>query len=204
MAGDRETILTKYARLSFPTLAKAREYKKGDKAKFSATLLFPKPELVTGVRADGKPVSPWKDVSKHDLTELRGVVDRFVADTWPKSDKRPKLRLPFKDGDDEKWDGYEGNIFVRTTSIRMPLLIDAQKNEISGDDIEKLFYPGCWVRASVSPFDYNETGNVGVSLGLRALQFIRHDETFSGKVTADSFDAIPEADIAPDDLDGLE
>lgn len=202
---DRETILTPYARLSFPTLVKPREYKKGDgKARYTATLLFPKPEVCATVRESGKPVSPWKDATKHDLTALRGVIDRFVNDQWPNAAKRPKLKLPFKNGDDEKWDGYPGHIFVRTTSVRLPLLIDAQKTEISGDDIEKLFYAGCWVRASVSPFDYNETGNTGVSFGLRALQFIRHDETFSGKVTADSFDDLPEGDIAPDDLDGLE
>ena len=89
--------------------------------------------------------------------------------------------------------------------MRAPKLIDARKAEVTGDDIAKVFYPGCWVRAIVNPFDYKNAGNVGVSFGLQAVQFIRDDVSFSGGINAqEAFDDLPDADLAPDDLDDLE
>lgn len=201
---DRQIIVTPYGRLSFPSLAKPRQFKKDDDAKYGAAILFPKAEKVGDNRESGAPVSPWKDASKHDISHLQGVIDEFIENTYGK--KVPaKLKRPFKDGDDEKWEGYEGHTFIRTTSARPPKLIDERKQEVTGEDIEKLFYPGCWVRAIVNPFAYNTAGNVGVSFGLQALQFVRHDEPFTGGINAqEAFDDLPDEDLAPSDLDDLE
>lgn len=206
MAEERQIIITPYARLSFPKLAKAEAFKKGDDEKFSASFLFPKAESIGKDRDDDLPFSPWGDFKNHDLSVLEKIIDQYVEDTWPNKKKRPaKLKLPFKDGDDEKWGGYEGHVFIRTSSQRAPKIIDARKNEVTGDDIEKMFYAGCWVRAIVNPFDYSNAGNVGVSFGLQAVQFIRDDEPFSGGINAqEAFDDLPDADLAPADIDDLE
>lgn len=200
---DREVIITPYARLSFPNLAKARAFE-GSDPKFGCALLFPKPENVKSERDDGEPFSPWGDPTKHDLALLHEAVDKHIAETWPNEKKRPKkLVVPFKDGDDEKWDGYAGHFFIRTTSVRQPKLVDVRKKEVSGDEIEKVFYPGAWVRAIVNVFDYNTAGNVGVSFGLQAVQFVRDDKPFTGGISADAFDDLPDNDLAPGDLDDL-
>ena len=110
----KATVLTPYGRLSFPNLAQAREFKKGDnKPMYGCTILFPKPEFVGKAREDGEPFSPWNDAAKHDLKLVRELHAARETDEWPNAKKRPKLNDPFKDGDDEKWGGYIGNIFVR-------------------------------------------------------------------------------------------
>ena len=204
MSEDREIIITPYARLSFPRLAEAHAFKSGDSEKFSCSLLFPKVENAKKDREDGNPFSPWGDPSKHDLSHLEQVIENYVNDTWPAKKRPSKLKLPFKDGDEEKWDGYAGHIFIRVSTTRAPKLFDTRRNEITGEDIKKVFYAGAWVRAIVNPFDYNESGNIGVSFGLQGLQFIRDDKEFTGGVTAESFDDLPDSDLAPDDLDDLD
>lgn len=205
MAEDRQTIVTPYGRLSFPTLVKARAFKSGDTEKFNASILFPKEENIGEKRDDDKPFSPWGDFAKHDLSALQAVVDEYVSSKWPDPKKRPKkLKLPFKDGDEETWAGYPGHHFIRMSSMYAPTLIRADRSVVTGDDIERIFYPGCWVRAIVNLFDYNNTGNIGVSFGLQGLQFLRDDNTFQGGAIApDAFDDLPEDDLAPDDLDDL-
>lgn len=202
---DREVIITPYARLSFPSIAKPRAYESGDQPKFGCALLFPKPAVVGDKRDDGKPVSPWGDADKHDLSELQAKIDEYVENTWPNAKQRPKnLKLPIQDGDDKSWDGYADHFFLRASSIRPPRVIDARKNEVTGDDIEKVFYPGCWVRAVINLFDYSTKGNKGVSAGLQLVQFVRDDDPFTGGVDPDDLDDLPDEDLAPDDLDDLD
>ena len=204
MAEDKQTIVTPYGRLSFPTLVKARAFKKGDTEKFNASILFPKQENIGQDREDGKPFSPWNDFRKHDLSKLEAIVEEYVDNRFPGNKRPKKLKLPFKDGDEESWAGYPGHTFIRMSSMYPPTLIKADKSPVTGDDISRVFYAGCWVRAIVNIFDYNNTGNIGVSFGLQGLQFLRDDNTFQGGAIApDAFDDLPEDDLAPDDLDDM-
>ena len=158
--------------------------------------------MESGDREDGKPFSPWGKKDRHSLSALEAAVAEVVKAEYGANPPK-KLKLPFKDGDEENWDGYEGHLFIRTTSVRPPKLIDQNRNEVTGADIEKMFYAGCWVRAAVNPFTYDNSGNKGVSFGLQLVQFIRNDVPFSGSVRIDQIDELPEEDIAPDDLDDL-
>lgn len=195
-------ILTPYGRLSFPDLAEPRAFEGGE-PKFGAALLFPKAENIGKKRPDDEPFSPWNDASKHDLSEIEKILEEVIASKWPKQVPK-KLRRPLKDGDDETWDGYAGHLFIRSSSKRPPKLIDTRKRPVTGQEIEQVFYPGCWVRAVINPFTYDKAGNVGVSFGLQALQFVRDDNPFVGINMDEAFDDLPENDLAPDELDGLE
>ncbi len=200
----KATVLTPYGRLSFPNLAQPRAFKKNDTPMYGCTILFPKPEFVKKIREDEEPFSPWGDVAKHDLKLVRELHAARVADEWPNEKKRPKLNNPFKDGDDEKWGGYIGNTFIRMKTKFEPTLIDTRKNEIPADKIEDILYAGCWVRAIVGTYTYNDTGNIGVGFGLQLVQFVRDDEVFSGRtVDLEALEDLPDEDLAPDDLDDL-
>ncbi len=202
----KATVLTPYGRLSFANLAQPREFKKGDnKPMFGCSILYPKPEFIGKTRDDGNPFSPWGDAAKHDLKLVKELHDARVLDEWPSEKKRPKLNDPFKDGDDEKWGGYAGHIFIRAKTKFAPTLIDSRKNEIPADKIEDVLYAGCWVRAIVGTYTYEDTGNNGVGFGLQLVQFVRDDEVFSGRsVDLEELEDLPDEDLAPDDLDDLE
>ena len=86
----------------------------------------------------------------------------------------------------------------------MGVSVAYRKREVTGDDIEKVFYAGCWVRAIVNPFQYSNSGNKGISFGLQGVQFVRDDNPFTGGVSEDDWDDLPESDLAPEDLDDLE
>lgn len=206
MPKEESHFVTAYGRLSFPKLSRAEAFKAGDAEKFSAALLFPKEEIVEDKRDDGTPNSPWGRFECHDTQPIQDLIDEFLAAKFGKKIPK-KLKLPLKDGDDEDWDGYSGHMFIRTTANanRPPRLLSLSREEVTGSDIDKVFYPGCWVRAIVNPFSYKVKGNEGISLGLQLLQFVRDDTPFTGVAPgADALPDLPEEDLAPDDLDDLD
>jgi hypothetical protein len=60
-------------------------------------------------------------------------------------------------------------------------------------------YGGCYVRASLSVYAYDQSGNKGVSFGLRNIQKVGDGEAFGGRTRAeDDFtpvDASASADV---------
>lgn len=162
-------------RVSFPNVFKAKSFK-DQEAKFSITMLFDK---------------------KTDISELRraarnAIVEKFGEDKtkWPK-----KLRMPFRDGDEEKEGvtGYENVIFVGASSKTRPGVIDREKAPITEED--DAFYAGCYARATLIAFYYDNTGNKGVSFALQNLQKLGDGEKFSGKRdAAEEFDDLESED----------
>ena len=84
------------------------------------------------------------------------------------------LRSPFRPTAEKQYSGYDipGGIFISPWTKSKPGLVDAVRNEIMvAEDI----WAGQLVRATVSPFYYNTSGNRGVSFGLNNLQVCRTD-----------------------------
>jgi hypothetical protein len=101
-----------------------------------------------------------------------------------------KLRSPFRKCEEKKYKGYDipGGIYITPWSNRRPGIIDAQRTEITvPDDV----WAGQLVRATVSPFAYLQSGNMGVSFSLNNIQICRTDgERLDGRRNAqDDFDA---------------
>lgn len=113
------------------------------------------------------------------------------------------LRLPFRDGDKEFEEGkrgpeYKGHFFFNASSKNRPGVVRAQKNSppvpiFEPDD----FYSGCYGRADVNFFPYNQAGNRGIGVGLNNLLMIKDGERLDGRMKAE--DAF--ADYINEDVD---
>lgn len=166
-----QKLMTPRFRVAFPSVFKPRSFDDGD-PKYTLTMLFEKDE---------------------DLSAMQALVDAAIEDFWPNEKKRPKkLKLPFLDGDEVEWDGFQGKTFVRATSKFAPGIIDRAKNPIAD---ESGFYAGCYARATVNAFAYDTKGNKGVAFGLQNIQFLGDGEPFTGRTNAgDDFDSLPDED----------
>jgi len=163
-------VMTPEFRVSFPAVFQARAVQAGDALKYSITMLFEKGA---------------------DLTVLKQAVlavinEKFGPDRakWP-----PKLRLPFRKGEEKDYEGYgPGVVFCSATSKMRPGLVDQKVQPI----IEPSeFYGGCYAKATINAFYYDTRGNKGVSFGLRNVQKTRDGEPFSGRnKPEDDFDSI--------------
>lgn len=181
-------ILTPPAVLSYPALIKPRlgpNPRPGQEAVYSATLVFLKD-------ADLKPL---KDAA------MSALIDRFGADDVKKmlQSTPPKIRIPFR-SDADKYDAEKYGIFINVTNKSKPGLV----NRYAGSDgkpapldAEK-FYPGCFVKAALSVYVYDQSGNKGVAFGLQHLQWWADGERLDSRVNAsDAFtaEARPEGDL---------
>ena len=97
--------------------------------------------------------------------------------------KPPKnLRSPFRDQGDRELEGYvEGCVFINASSLQKPGLVDRQRQDII-DETE--FYPGCYARATLRAFAYDNNGNKGVAFGLNNVQKLRDGDPLGGRTRA--------------------
>lgn len=177
--------ITPKARVSFPKVFKPASFKNGP-LKYSCVFLF------------------QKDT---DLKELKraannAAIEKFGKDKakWPK-----KLKMPFRDGDEDKAGKaeYENTIFVSASCKDRPQVIDAKKQPITEED--QTFYAGCFARASMIAFYYNEAGNEGISFALQNIQKLEDGEKLSGRRNAsEEFDEYESEDSDSDDESNYE
>jgi len=133
------------------------------------------------------------------------VVMLFYPDKFKKliKDLPGNFKKPLRDGAEKAHlDGYgEGMMFGTASSKQRPGLVDRTKQPIL---TEEEFYPGCWARATITAYPYDNVGK-GVAFGLHNLQKLGDDENFTGRVAAeddfgdDADDVWQGADIAPED-----
>lgn len=158
-------ITTPKFRVSFPCVFTAKSFKSGA-PKFSLVMLFDK---------------------NADLQDMNAICREAAEEKW--GTNLPKgLGMPFHDGAEKEYAGYEGTIYCPATSLQMPGLIDQQRNAILS---ENDFYPGCYARATVVAFAYDTAGNKGVSFGLQNVQKMADgDRLDSRKKAEEDFDSI--------------
>ena len=157
-----DTVMTPEFRVSFPAVFKPKR-QKGDatsEPKYGLTMLFPKGA---------------------DLSKLKRAAEEAVKEKW--GDKPPKnLRSPFRDQGEKEYEGYEeGAVFVSASSKQKPGLVDRQRQDII-DETE--FYPGCYARATLRAFAYDNNGNKGVAFGLNNVQKLRDGDPLGGRTRA--------------------
>ena len=157
-----DIVMTPEFRVSFPAVFKPKR-QKGDatsEPKYGLTMLFPKGA---------------------DLSKLKAAAQEAVKEKW--GDKPPKnLRSPFRDQGEKEYEGYvEGAVFVSASSKQKPGLVDRQRQDII-DETE--FYPGCYARATIRAFAYDNNGNKGVAFGLNNVQKLRDGDPLGGRTRA--------------------
>lgn len=172
-----EKVTTPEFRVSFPAIFEAQTNRLSGKEEFSVQMIFDKDA---------------------DFTAMKKLAKKAAQEKW--GDKIPtNLRSPFRDGDEyndtaeNQRQELEGKVFVNSRSKQRPGLVDGQLQAIID---QSDFYGGCYARATVSVYAYDQKGNRGVSFGLLNVQKLRDGEPFSGKMKAeDDFKAIEPADV---------
>ena len=184
-------VITPQFRLSYPHLFTPQTNKLSGKEEYTCTALF----------AKGADLAVLKEAAK------QATIDKWGPDPkkWPKN-----LRTPFRDqGDMEKEldDGTKvmptgcekGAVYLRMKAYKQPGIVDQKRQPILAEDD---LYPGCWARASVNAYAYEQAGNCGISFWLNNLQKCKDDAPFSGRPKAeDEFSAI--ADDSTSDGDSI-
>lgn len=184
--------MTPTFRVSFPNVFRPKKNDMNGKDEYSLVALFPK----------GTDLAPLKKAAQEAI-EAKWGKDKSK---WPTN-----LRSPFRDQGERKRevngkmvlpDGYEdGAVFLNLKSIQRPGIVDQQNQDIIN---EHDFYPGCFARATVRAFAYDNKGNKGVSFGLQNIQKVKDGDPLGGRTkAADDFEPIQNSggdDASADEL----
>lgn len=188
-------IITPVAMLSFPALLTPRlgpNPKPGQLAAYGCTLVFPK----------GTDLTSLKTVAMTALKEKFG-------DQTEKLLKSSSIKIPFKK-DSDKYDEEKWEYFINVSAKQnKPGIVDRYADPVTKKpapltDFEKL-YPGCMVKAALSVYTYDNSGNKGVSFGLQHIQWWDHGTRLDNRRSAaDSFEAEALAEGSLDSLTASE
>lgn len=154
MAKKKEVqfMITPEFRVSYPNVFKPRAVNQGDTPYFSVAMLFPK---------------------STDISELKKLCKKAVHDRWGAAVPQG-LVSPFKDGDKKGDPNYVGMISVNAKSEYRPGVVGLDSKTYIND--ASVFYPGCWAKAQVNAYTWDNMGRKGVSIGLNNLQKTKDDE----------------------------
>lgn len=178
-------LYTPEFRVSYPNVFKPKRNELNGKDEYSLVALFPKGA---------------------DLTELKKAAHAACVKKWgPDKNAWPQnMRSPFRNqkgrgkfnpeaGKTVMPAGYvEDAIFITLRSNQRPGVVDRAANYITD---ESQFYSGCWAKATVSCYAYQQKGNAGVAFGLGNIQKTRDDDPLGSRTRATD-------DFAP--MEGLE
>jgi len=181
----KKKVITPIFRVSFPQVFTPKQF--GDqKPKYSLTMLFDK---------------------KTDIKTIKQAAFNAALEQFGSKERFPKnMKWPWRDGDQkEDVAGYAGHIFISASAKEssQPGLVDKDRQPILN---ERDFYAGCYARAELIAFYYDQQGNKGVSFSLQNIQKWKDGEAFSGRKNAeDVFDDLEddsddESNYADDDM----
>ena len=168
-------MITSLVRFSYLNCFEAKPNPSGD-LKFSASILIPKEDTI-GIKsvqaAINEAVQKGLDNNKFTKAQVSG------------------LRLPLRDGDEEHENGnrgaeYKGCFFMNASSVNKPGVVKAQSDgpPVPIFDPED-FFSGCYGRADVNFFPYNQAGNRGIGVGLNNLMMVKEGERLDGRQKAE-------------------
>ena len=165
-------VITSKCRLSYAHIWEPSSMNEGAPAKYSACIIWPKSDTAL-------------------TRKIEGAIDAAVQDgiksKW-KGKKPTKLKLPLRDGDEERPDdeAFLGCWFLNANSTKQPGVVDLARNPIL--DQEEI-YSGCYCRFSLMFYPFSTQGNNGVAAGLNNVQKVCDGARLAGSSRAeDDFD----------------
>lgn len=170
---------TPIGRVSYPyVFERAKALEAGKEGKYEITLLIPKTEDITPIRA------ALESVAREAFgTKFQGL-DKL---------KHP----PIKDGDEKgAGDPAFGHWVIRAKSSKRPGVVDGSRAPI---ERKEDLYGGAFGRISVTPASYAMPTSWGVTMYLNAVQKVRDGERFggSGMSAEEAFEALSESETQP-------
>lgn len=170
---EKQKIVTPEFRVSYPHVFKTNSIK-GSKPKYSVTMLFKK---------------------SSDLSTIKEAIKNAkIAKYGPnKSDWPEDLETPVLDGDSKKYadkEGYKGHWAIKASTG------EDQKPGVYGPDagpdgkVQPItdpseFYPGCYAKAYVYAYVWDNEFGQGVGFILDHVQKIKDGKSFGGKKPGD-------------------
>ena len=160
-------------------------------AKFSCVVLFPTPEIVRPVLKElGRAM-----VEKHGEPAAKAALAAFTN-----GGRQPMKHWPIRRCDEiedsalTEFDGWWARLSANTTYP--PVVVDRRAQPVLD---QTLIYSGCYCNVDFNAFGWSHpTGGKGVSLGLRAVQFVRPGDRIGG-AGGHKFGALDDNDDAPPD-----
>lgn len=183
-------LITPPFRVSFPSVFEKASYNNGV-PRFSVVGLF-YPKQFTELDK-----IKWKAM----FAALDKVSIEAFKKSWQKLD-RGIYKTPVHNGDEKDYQGYGDaamRYFTMANSKRRPQIVDMNGNLITTENSEE-FYAGCWARASVNPYAFNNIGK-GLAFGLGNLKKLKDDQSFEGFTSAEDDFGGEDEDFAGGDAD---
>lgn len=163
----------KNVRLSFASIFNRSQFN-GEEGKFEATFLLDKEAQQEAIKA------LEDDIKSRIETSFKGT-------------KLKPENICLKDGDDFEYEGYAGNMSIKGSSNKRPIIVDRDKSPLVEDDGKP--YSGCYVNAVVDLWTQNNAFGKRVNCNLLAVQFFKDGEAFGaagGSASVDDFDMFEE------------
>lgn len=163
-------VLTPEFRISYANVFVPQKNELSGKMEYSLVMLFPK----------------GADLSKLKAAAEAALVAKLGADKtkWPANMRNPFRKCSERwknvDGKQVVPAGYEDGdaIFITAKSQMKPGVVDENVQIVL--DAEK-FYSGCYARAYINPYFYDNKGNRGVAFGLQRVQKVRNGDPLGGR-----------------------
>jgi hypothetical protein len=163
-------LVTPVFRASFPQLFVPKAMQEGQTPKYSVSAVF-------------EP-SKFNEADKKRWAAILELLDATSLEKFKKkvNDLPGNFKRAIRDGAEKAdLEGYgEGKVFANLSSKLKPGVVDAEGNDMEADDI----YPGCYMRATVSAYAYDQGGGKGIALGLQNIRFVRDGERLDARTDA--------------------
>lgn len=177
MENNKTKVVTGMVRFSYANVWEAKSINGSDE-KYSVSLIIPKTD-------------------KKTIAQIEAAIESAKQDGKAKfGGKIPaNLKLPLRDGDIDRSedDAYKNSYFVNANSKERPGIVDKGVKPIL-DQSE--FYSGCYGRASITFYAFNQNGNKGIACGLQNLQKLLDGEPLSARSRAeDDFSTFEDEDF---------
>lgn len=165
-------MITCLVRFSYLNIFEPKETPSGD-MKYSASLLIEKD--------NEKGIKEFRDA-------IAVAIEKGLAVNKFSKAQVPGLRLPLRDGDVEfeagnRGEEYKDHFFVNCSSKNKPGIVDAQAKPLFDADE---FYSGCFGRADIAFFPYNQAGNRGIGVGLNNIMMVKTGDRLDGRQSAET------------------
>lgn len=163
-------LVTGKVRFSYVQVFEPRAINGGDE-KYSVTLLIPKSDV---------------DTYQRITAEINKCLQENVATTF-KGVMPANPSLPLYDGDGLRQSGEpfgpecKGHWVISAKTNTAPEVVDIKCNPIIS---KNEFYSGCYGRASIRFYAYNQNGNKGIGCGLGNVQKLEDGQPLDGRTTA--------------------
>lgn len=169
-------VITGKVRFSFVNVVEPKAFGEGQTPKYSVMLLIPKTDIGTITKIKN---AIQAAAEKGKATKFGGKIPTVLKSTLKDADVDTN-----QDGDvfADLWDYAKGHYILNVSSKIQPQIVDADRQPII-NPID--FYSGCYGRASINFFAYNNNGNKGISAGLGNLQKLEDGEPLGGITSAE-------------------